>query len=123
MYLLVIEIGSMDSVESLVLSYNMIEYLPESICNLKTLQMLWLSGNNLRELPRGFARLKSLDWNYMMISSSLDDNPLENPPLSVAKEGPEAIERYLSFHPSTRRKPTDLEPEKSNTMITRNRQR
>lgn len=97
----------MDSLESLVLSYNQIEYLPESMCNLKTLQMLWLSGNSLIELPRGFSRLKNLDWNYMMISSTLDGNPLRNPPLSIAKQGPEAIERYLSLHPSERNNKSD----------------
>ena len=112
----------MDSLESLVLSYNQIEHLPESICNLKTLQMLWLSGNNLRELPRGFGRLKNLDWIYMMISSTLDGNPLENPPLSIAKQGPEAIEKYLSLHPVDRNKQIgQLIPESGRKMVARNR--
>ena len=90
----------MDSLESLVLSYNKIQYLPESICNLRTLQMLWLCGNCLTELPRGFSRLVNLDWSEHMLSAALENNPLTHPPMAVAKQGPEAIEKYLSLHPN-----------------------
>jgi len=84
--------------ESLILTYNQITELPESICELRNLQILWLSGNNLTYLPRGFGRLSKLDWSWMALSMALDGNPLEHPPISVAKQGPEAIEKYLSLH-------------------------
>lgn len=92
----------MDSLESLVLSYNQIACLPESLCNLKTLQMLWLSGNRLTRLPHGMTKLKNLDWSYMMLSASLDGNPLQHPPLSIAKQGPAAIDKYLSLNHSNK---------------------
>ncbi|XP_067940652.1 uncharacterized protein [Watersipora subatra] len=101
------EIGSMDSLESLVLSYNRIQELPESICNLRTLRLLWLSGNCLTQLPRGFSKLKNLDWSDHMLSATLDDNPLEHPPLAIARQGPDAIEKYLSLHLSNSNKPSE----------------
>lgn len=62
--------------------------------------MLWLCGNQLRSLPKGIGKLPKLDWSWLGLSSAFDNNPLEHPPLSVAKQGPEAIEKYLSLHKS-----------------------
>lgn len=99
----------MDCLESLVLSYNKIAFLPESICNLRTLQLLWLCGNCLTELPRGFGKLSNLDWSELMLSATLEDNPLEHPPMTIARQGPEAIEKYLSLHASNKGKPAAVQ--------------
>ena len=83
------------SLESLILNYNKICVLPDSICELKELKMLWLSGNNITRLPQHFGKLTKLAWSWWCSSSALDGNPLQHPPLHVAKQGPQAIEQYF----------------------------
>lgn len=94
------DIGEMTVLESLVLSYNRITQIPDTINLLRNLEVLWLCGNLLSTLPIGLSRLPRLDWNWMMMSTALDDNPLTHPPLTIAKQGPAAIDKYLSLHQS-----------------------
>jgi len=88
-------ICEMSKLESLILNYNRITSLPDSLCKLKQLQILWLSGNAISLLPPAFGELKNLDWTWWCTSSALDGNPLKYPPMHVAKQGPGAIAKYF----------------------------
>lgn len=89
------DIGELNGLTSLILSYNHLQSLPDSICKLSELRTLWLSGNRLSSLPKDFGRLRMLDWEVWCASSVLDENPLQDPPLRVAKLGSHAINRYF----------------------------
>lgn len=94
----VADIAELRNLVSLVLSYNRIESLPNSIGQLQNLQLLWLSGNNLKSLPQSLSSLTNLDWTHWCVSSALDGNPLQTPPLNIAKKGPKAISRYYQSY-------------------------
>lgn len=97
---LIVELGDLEQLQSLILSFNEIAELPPTLCDLTYLEILWLAGNQLKSLPKGLSKLKRLDWHYMMTSSAVNDNPLEHPPMSVVWQGPAAIDKYLSLHES-----------------------
>lgn len=93
-----VEIGELSTLESLVLSYNRINEIPDAVSRLKNLQTLWLCSNRITTLPKGLGHLPKLDWNRRMMTAALDDNPLVHPPVSIAKQGAAAIEKYLGLH-------------------------
>ena len=103
------EIDRLQNLETLMLYINQIERLPESIGSLSNLDTLWIGKNQLRTLPRGFTKLKKLEWGNRYISPILDENPLQNPPLEIAKLGPEAVGRFFNTrvpHRAKSSKPT-----------------
>ncbi|XP_067935615.1 malignant fibrous histiocytoma-amplified sequence 1 homolog isoform X1 [Watersipora subatra] len=88
-------ISNMSNLQTLLLNYNQLQELPESFCQLQRLETLWLSSNNISSLPANFGKLSRLDWTRWCTSSALDGNPLRNPPMHVAKQGPKAIGQYF----------------------------
>lgn len=70
------EIGTLTSLQVLILSNNEITRLPESIGDLISLYSLDLSGNQLTSLPDSIGKLTSLGW------LRLDDNQLASLPQS-----------------------------------------
>lgn len=91
------QISQLSNLQSLLMFVNQLTSLPEEICQLANLRCLWLGNNNIHRLPRNFASLKLLDWgrNAHTASTSIDGNPLQDPPVSVCKQGVKAIERYF----------------------------
>jgi len=76
------------SLESLDVRWNPFKRIPASIFNLSSLKDLGLRGCQIREIPEnilGLHRLEDLDCG---------ENPIESPPVEVAKEGLEAIRNY-----------------------------
>ena len=73
-------------------STNKITKLPENIgdalCNLTYLH---LSNNQITKLPRSITKLKITE----TYSFNIGNNPLQEPPLEIAKQGIAAIERYF----------------------------
>ena len=89
-------IGQIITLESLLLYANRLEIIPDSISQLTELRCLWIGQNRLRRLPRSMERLRQLDWGRMHTwSTSLDGNPLEEPPVDVCKRGVRAIGEYF----------------------------
>eukprot|EP00917_Polyrhabdina_sp_WS-2016_P020475 GHVP01043868.1.p1 GENE.GHVP01043868.1~~GHVP01043868.1.p1 ORF type:complete len:460 (-),score=65.81 GHVP01043868.1:350-1729(-) len=60
-----------DSVTTLDLTKNELEFLPEEITQLVHLERLALGGNKIKTLPRGITRLKKLKWLDFTENSSL----------------------------------------------------
>ncbi|BFZ16431.1 hypothetical protein BsWGS_19470 [Bradybaena similaris] len=89
-------ISKLTNLETLLLFINQLTRLPDSIVDLTNLRCLWLGNNHIRALPKGFGRLEKLDWKERYTSSTLDGNPLDNPPLEICRMGPEAIEQFQS---------------------------
>jgi hypothetical protein len=85
------------SLETLLLFQNSLDYLPDSIGFLSNLRTLWVGNNKLTKLPRKITKLKKLDWNEntFCLSTNVDGNPLDDPPLSICKKGIKAIEQYF----------------------------
>lgn len=94
------EIGKLaPTLETLLLYDNLIEKLPETLCQLVNLQTLWLGSNEIKRLPRDFYKLKKLDWDEStMLTSCIDDNPIEVPPPEVCDRGFKEIVRFLENH-------------------------
>ncbi|CAF1373341.1 unnamed protein product [Adineta steineri] len=75
---------------------NRLKSLSESICQLSKLETLWLGDNKLKELPKKITQLKNLDWYHQWeLSSNFEGNPLEKPPISVCRQGMDAIEKFF----------------------------
>jgi hypothetical protein len=91
------DIEGLISIETLLLFQNKLDYLPDSIGTLSNLRTLWLGNNKLTRLPRKITKLKKLDWNEttFCLSTNIDGNPLDDPPLSICKKGLKAIEEYF----------------------------
>ena len=63
-YLLSIRSGSEDY-------DNLLEELPESICNMIWLEELYLSGNKLKKLPKNIIKLKNIKWLFIIDKDNL----------------------------------------------------
>ncbi|BFY99473.1 hypothetical protein BsWGS_02513 [Bradybaena similaris] len=94
------KISMLTNLETLLLFINQLTRLPDTIVNLRALRCLWLGNNSISALPMGFGYLSKLDWKDRYTSSTLDGNPLANPPLDICKLGPEAIERFQGVGPN-----------------------
>ena len=91
------EINKLTNLENLHFYMNNISSLPDEICDLVRLRALWLGNNRLKELPVRFGELRDLDWGRgHMGSLSVDGNPLEEPPLEIAKKGVAYIQVYFA---------------------------
>ncbi|XP_072123482.1 uncharacterized protein [Mobula birostris] len=90
-------ICNLKSLEIMLLYFNALQSLPNSICSLTNLRTLWLGNNSLRSLPIQFGHLVNLDWGYSHSSSNFEGNPLESPPPKVCGGGPEEISRYFAM--------------------------
>ena len=95
------EISNLKELHTLLLFYNKLQALPDAICKMTSLHCLWVGNNSIQELPREFGRLENLDWDKRYVSSTLDGNPLVNPPLEICRLGPRAIDRYLRSSKAT----------------------
>ncbi|CAG5133634.1 unnamed protein product [Candidula unifasciata] len=105
-------ISKLTNLETLLLFINQLTKLPDTIVHMTNLRCLWLGNNHIRALPRDFGRLAKLDWKERYTSSTLDGNPLENPPLEICRMGPEAIEQFQNC---TSTIGTDKQQAKENT--------
>ena len=83
-------IGLLGSLENLDLKGNSLTYLPDSIGQLRALKSLDLSENKLAEVPPSLGLLRD------SLKLAVSRNPLQRPPLSVARQGIEAIRRYFN---------------------------
>ncbi|XP_031425211.1 leucine-rich repeat serine/threonine-protein kinase 1 isoform X2 [Clupea harengus] len=82
-----------DSLEVLFLNDNQLDYVPPSVCSLKTLSELYLSNNTgIQELPAELGQLPNL-WQL-----DIEDLNINNVPPEVRKEGPAAVLGYLRAH-------------------------
>lgn len=89
------ELGNLSNLETLILIHNYIQELPQSIGKLKNLRTLWLAFNDLTELPKSFTQLTNLEWSHLQLSSHIDNNPLEKPPVHICVKGTRAIKKYF----------------------------
>ncbi|XP_013379138.1 malignant fibrous histiocytoma-amplified sequence 1 homolog [Lingula anatina] len=105
------DIGKLTTLTCLDLSYNQFTDLPASVCALPHIEKLNLKGNKLPSLPISVSKMVTL--KYLDISSNnithlphqlasltlyvlnVDDNLIQQPPMSVCEAGQEAIFRYL----------------------------
>ncbi|CAG5132711.1 unnamed protein product [Candidula unifasciata] len=94
------KISQLTNLETLLLFINQLTKLPDTIVNMRALRCLWLGNNHICHLPKGFGYLSKLDWKDRYTTSTLDGNPLLNPPLEICKLGPEAIERFQGVGPN-----------------------
>ncbi|XP_077991811.1 uncharacterized protein LOC144446019 [Glandiceps talaboti] len=92
------EIGFLTQLVSLNLVYNSLERLPDGLCKCTRLRSLWLGKNKLHSLPRNFGYLAQLDWAESFSSSNLEGNPLEHPPIEVARRGADDIANYFQLN-------------------------
>ena len=63
-----------------------------------SLRCLWLGDNQITKLPPKFGQLHNLDWGATgrhMLSSIIDGNPLQEPPIHVCRQGVIAIAQYF----------------------------
>ena len=73
-----ISIGSFSNLKVLDISFNSLEYLPESISNLESLQEFYLHGNKIKELPKAIGSLNKLK------ILKLSENKLTNLPNTIS---------------------------------------
>jgi internalin A len=82
-------IGNLPALTSLYFSSNQLTTFPEFIRNLSVLTSLNFENNKLTTLPEFLGNLPALIHLYTI------DNPLEDPPIEIAKKGLEAIREYF----------------------------
>ncbi|XP_033645276.1 leucine-rich repeat-containing protein 1-like [Asterias rubens] len=93
------DVGNLVKLHTLLLYFNLLSTLPEELGNCLNLHTVWLGMNSLLSLPRCFGGLKHLDWADQPLSSNLDGNPLETPPIEVCLQGPDAIADFFETNP------------------------
>ena len=71
------------------MSGRQLKTVPESIGNLTNLTSLYLRWSQLKTIPESISNLTNLKLLY------LDNNPLEEPPVEIAKQGIQAIRDYF----------------------------
>ncbi|KAK3860537.1 hypothetical protein Pcinc_033416 [Petrolisthes cinctipes] len=100
------------SVTWLDLRYNQLTCLPHQIGSLSTLQVLLLQGNSLTVLPPSLGILSEL------VTLQVSDNPLSFPPAGVIREGTRAILSFLRDHMASQScQPSLPGPGRENTTI------
>ncbi|XP_019085967.1 PREDICTED: plant intracellular Ras-group-related LRR protein 2 [Camelina sativa] len=84
-------VGRLTKLEVLNLSsnFNNLMGVPDTITDLTNLRDLDLSNNQIQTIPDSFYRLRKLE------KLNLDQNPLEIPSQEVAKQGAEAVRKFM----------------------------
>ncbi|XP_038055019.1 ras suppressor protein 1-like [Patiria miniata] len=93
------DVGNLVKLRTLLLYLNLLTTLPEELGNCLNLRTVWLGMNSLIGIPRSFGRLEYLDWAEQPMSSNLDGNPLETPPIEICRDGPQAIATFFEENP------------------------
>ena len=110
------DISKLFNLHSLILFINNLKALPDTICGMTTLHCLWIGNNNISKLPRKFGQLHHLDWGHTgrhMLSTVVDGNPLNDPPLEVCRQGVKSIAQYFEDHPTGKGQSTKSSNENS----------
>jgi hypothetical protein len=68
---------------------------------LVNLEDLWLGTNSIQEVPLSLTKAKKLDWAHRYLSTILDENPIEKPPLPVCRIGFKAIKNWYEKQVNT----------------------
>jgi hypothetical protein len=87
-------VSNLKNLESLLLYKNCLKTLPESMGKMSNLNTLWLGDNSIKKFPTQILKLEKLDWEETLLSSHLEGNHLEEPPISVCLQGLKAIRDY-----------------------------
>src|ERR1017187_4948212 len=82
-------LAQLANLQSLDLSGNQISAIPDSLAQLANLQILWLNHNQISAIPDSLAQLANLR------ELEIQDNPLPEELLSIAKGGVGRLFRYL----------------------------
>jgi len=103
------EISELKNLTYLNISSNQLTSLPPEISELKNLTELIISDNQLTSLPLEILELDlEIEWNTRTRKSNtiyLSDNPFENPPVEIIKQGREAIINYFKSLEEGEKKP------------------
>ena len=93
-----VEMAQLLNLQRLSLSFNQLTTWPVEMAQLLNLQRLYLSSNQLTTWPVEMAQLEiEVYWEYNMENGIfLEDNPLENPPPEIIKQGRKAIIEYFN---------------------------
>lgn len=94
------EISKLENIIELDLSKNLLICLPVEISNLSHLNKLDLRSNKLTSLPREILKLEmNIDWKSVVPSGIfIGDNPIEEPPVEIVKQGKkEILDYYKAF--------------------------
>lgn len=93
------EILKLSQLQKLSLSRNYFTDLPDDLTRLKNLRYLDLTDNRLKVLPEAITTLGlEIYWEGEFFQSEgiiLEDNPLENPPVEIVKQGRLAVVNYF----------------------------
>jgi len=84
-----VQISQMINVKRLRLNNNHLRQLPGTIKDLVNLQELNLNSNLLTSFPSSLGALRLQHFSYF------DNERLENPPLAIQQQGPEAVLAYM----------------------------
>ncbi len=91
-------ISELKNLTQLDISRNQLTSLPPEIKELTNLTQLDISGNQLPSLPPELLELElEIEWEerWKYYTIFIKENPLENPPVEIAKQGKEAILNYF----------------------------
>lgn len=92
------EIAKLEYLVELDVSENQIINLPPEILELKNLQKLDVSENKLTILPFEIVKTNlDIEWNNQLRINTiyLKNNPFENPPVEIVKQGKDAVADYF----------------------------
>ena len=73
---------------------NSIESLSPWLPDLTSLEQIWLGCNQIKQVPYEVIHMKNLDWEQNYLTIILDNNPMEQPPLTVCRKGFSAIKNW-----------------------------
>jgi hypothetical protein len=85
-----------NTLKTFLLYGNLIRKIEEWMCELTNLEDLWLGTNSIKEIPLSLTKAKKLDWSQRYLSTILDENPIEKPPLPVCRIGFNAIKDWYA---------------------------
>jgi len=91
------EIGELQNLTWLYLSYNQLSSLPPEIRELQKLQKIELSNNKLTQFPKALLDLNlEVKWDTDKYGICIKNNPFQNPPIEIVKQGRQAIIDYYT---------------------------
>lgn len=83
-----------NTLRTFLLYGNLIRKIEDWMGELTNLEDLWLGTNCLVEIPLSLTKAKKLDWTQRYLSTILDGNHIERPPLPVCRVGFNAIKNW-----------------------------